>query len=250
MKKTVSIIILAVMLVSMLGIAASAADEAKSVIVTVCDGKGIAVVNEKIAIEEGKTDTLNDVFKAVNEKHGKTFATVNSDYGLSITCFWSIEHGGASGYYVNDQMAMGLTDVVKNGDRVVAFVYSDATGFSDSYSYFDIKETNVKKGEAVTLTLSRLGFDENWNTVVLPVADATVTIDGTAVDGKTDANGKITFTPAKSGVVSASSETVTLVPPVCVVTVSNPFPTVAVIIIACVVVIAIAAVIIVNKKKK
>ena len=251
MKKIISIVILAVMLLSVSGIAVfAAAAQTPSVTITVSDGKEIVVANEKVAVEEGKTDTLGGLFKVINEKYGKKYETAQTEYGESITCFWGIENGGSYGYYVNDQMAMGLADKVKAGDRVYAFVFSDTTGWSDTYSYFDLKEVTVKKGEAVTLTLSHLGFDESWNTVVLPVEKANVTLDGVAVNAQTDAAGKITFTPAKSGLVTATSDTLTLVPPICVVTVEAPFPTAGVIIAVCIAVVVVAAVVIVIVKKK
>ena len=249
MKKIISTLILAVMLLSVFGIVASAAAK-QYVTVTVYDGKSVVVANEKIEIETGKSDTLDDVFNAINKKHGKKYETDEGLYGRYITCLWDVENGGSYGYYVNDQMAMGLTDTVKAGDHVYVFAYSDAIGYSDSYSFFDVKEVTVKKGETVTLTLSHIGFDENWETVVLPVERANVTLDGVSVNSQTDANGKITITANKSGVISASSDSVTLIPPVCVLTVSNPFPTVAVVIIACVAVIVVVVAVVVIKKKK
>lgn len=218
MKKIVSSIIVIVMLLSVIGIFASC-EKGPSVYVTVYDGKSVVAVNEKVAIEEGKSDDLGSVFKAISEKHGKTFETETGEYGPYITCLWDIKNGGAYGYYVNDTMSMGLTDKVKDGDRVYVFVYSDATAYSDVYSFFDAKEITAKKGETVTLTLKYCGFDENWAPVALPVENATVTIDGVAVNAKTDAEGKITFTVSKSGVISATTDEMTLVPPVCVLTV-------------------------------
>lgn len=218
MKKIVSSVIVLVMLLSVIGIFASC-EKGPSVHVTVYDGKSVVVVDEKVAIEEGKTDDLNSVFKAINEKHGKKFETETTEFGLSITCFWDIANGGSYGYYVNDAMSMGLTDKVKDGDHVYVFVYSDTTAWSDKYSFFDKHELTVKKGESVTLTLKYIDYDESWNPVALPLANATVTLDGVAVNAKTDAEGKITFTASKSGVISATTDEMTLVPPVCVLTV-------------------------------
>lgn len=221
MKKIVSSVIVIVMLLSVIGMFASCekTPAGPSARVTVYDGAGIVVVDEKVAIEEGKSDDLNSVFKAISEKYGKKYETATGDYGAYITCFWDIANGGAYGYYVNDRMSMGLADKVKDGDHVYVFVYSDATFYSDTYSFFDKYELTVKKGETVTLTLSYIGYDESWNPVALPLAGATVTVGGVAVNAKTDADGKITFTATKSGVVSATSDTMTLVPPVCVLTV-------------------------------
>ena len=74
----------------------------------------------------------------------------------------------------------------------------------------------------MTLTLSYAGYDENWNPIVLPVDGATITMNGVATAYKTDADGKVTVTLEKAGdvVISASSQTQTLVPPVCTVSVA------------------------------
>ena len=221
MKKIVSSVIVIVMLLSLVGMFASCekTPAGPSAHVTVYDGKSVVVIDEKVAIEEGKSDDLDSVFKAISEKHGKKYETATGDYGAYITCFWDVENGGAYGYYVNDQMSMGLTDKVKDGDHVYVFVYSDATYYSDTYSFFDSHELTVKKGEEVTLTLSYIGYDENWAPVALPLAGATVTLDGVSVGATTGADGKVTFKATKSGVISATAEGVTLVPPVCVITV-------------------------------
>lgn len=250
MKKIVSVIILAVMLLSVLGIAVSAAANETAVHVTVYDGKSVVVANEKVAIEAGKTDDLNSVFKAINEKHGKKYETATGDYGAYITCLWDVENGGAYGYYVNDQMSMGLTDTVKAGDHVYVFVYSDATYYTDTYSYFDAKDITVKKGKEVTLTLKHIGYDESWNTVSLPVAGATITLDGKALDAKTDENGKVTIKLTKSGVISATSEDLLLVPPVAVATVQSALSTSTIVIIVCIAVIVAAVVVIIVIRKK
>ena len=218
MKKIVSSIIVIVMLLSLVGMFASC-QSGPSAHVTVYDGKNVVVADEKVAIAEGKTDDLNSVFKAISEKHGKKYETATGDYGAYITCFWDVENGGAYGYYVNDQMSMGLTDKVKDGDHVYVFVYSDATYYSDAYSFFSEYELTVKKGENVTLTLSYIGFDENWNPVAMPLAGATITLDGVMVGSTTGEDGKITFKATKSGVISATSDRVTIIPPVCILTV-------------------------------
>ena len=104
----------------------------------------------------------------------------------------------------------------------------------------------------LTLTLSYLTYDENWNTVVSPVKDAFIILDGEKTALKTDENGTVTIPCEKAGewIVSADHQTLTLVPPVCVVTVpSNVNPILIIGIVAIVIVIAAAAVVIVAKKR-
>ena len=72
--------------------------------------------------------------------------------------------------------------------------------------------------ENFTLTLSASGYDENWAPVVTPVADATILVDGVETSYKTDAEGKVTvkIDTVKNCVISAKSDSATLVPPSCI----------------------------------
>jgi hypothetical protein len=169
--------------------------------------------------------TINDALYLAHEAKytggAKTgYASAQSQWGLSLTKLWGVENGGSYGYYVNNVSAMGLTDPVKNGDYVNAFVYTDTTAFSDKYSFFDVNTVTGNTGKNITLTLSGAGYDANWNPVTVAIAGATVTVDGKATSYKTDANGKVTFKVADSGrhVISAVSDKETLVAPICIVT--------------------------------
>ena len=122
---------------------------------------------------------------------------MDSQYGLSVTKLWGEENSGSFGYYQNEVMAMGLTDEVHTGDRLVAFSFTDAAGYSDRFSYFAPQTASVNDGESVTLTLTALIPDENWNLVPTLIEGATISINGTATEFKTDAEGKVTLTLAK-----------------------------------------------------
>ena len=160
-------------------------------------------------------------------------------------------------------MAMGLTDPVKNGDVLVAFAYADAVGYSDSYSYFSEKSVTRKAGGDVTLTLSRIVFDESWNPVAVAVPGAELTFDGKATGIKTDESGKATLKVDKEGVISATLDGTKIIPPYCTVGLigeetpapqaQSSFPWVAVVIVAAVAVCACVVIIVVKKnvvKKK
>ncbi len=150
--------------------------------------------------------------------------TESGDYGLFIKKLWNIENGGSYGYMLNNNMAYSLTDEVKDGDVVYAYVYADAAGYSDAYSFFDVNSFADKGGEEVTLTLKYVsGYDaETYAPIFVALEGATVTVDGKATEVKTDANGaaKITL-PKKSAVISAEKEGTLIIPPVCVSTVSG-----------------------------
>lgn len=169
--------------------------------------------------------TVNDALYLAHEAKYRGgaaagYASAQSQWGLSLTKLWGVENGGSYGYYVNNTSAMGLTDPVKNGDHVNAFVYTDTTAFSDKYCFFDVNTVTGNTGKNITLTLSGAGYDSNWNPVTVAIAGATLTIDGKATSYKTDADGKVTFKVTEGGkhVIGAVSDKETLVAPVCIVT--------------------------------
>ena len=150
------------------------------------------------------------------------YASGETEYGLSLNKLWGVENGGSYGYCVNNKSAMSLADTISDGDYVSAYCYSDLTAWSDVYSWFDIDTTEITVGGELALALSYAGFDENWNPVTLFAADAVITMNGEKTSYTTDAQGKVTIVFDKPGeyVLSAVSDSQTLVPPVCRVTVS------------------------------
>ena len=200
-------------------------------------------------------DFNDDALKAAHDAKyeggsDKGYASATGDYGLYVKKLWGDE-SGAFGYTVNNKMSSGLSDKVGAGDSVVAYIYTDATTYSDKYTYFDVNKANVKGGEELTLTLSYIGYDENWNAVASPLKGATITVDGEKTEYKTDADGKVTLflKGGKTYTVSASADS-TIVPPLCVVTVAKSSSAVLYIVIAVMVVCGVAAVVVVSSKKK
>ncbi len=203
-----------------------------TVYVTIADEEGrLSVEDRAVSVTDADGDgalTINDTLIAAHElfySQGAAggYEAVNGDYGLSISKFWGIENGGSYGYYVNNASAWSLTDPVSDGDHVSAFIYTDLEAWSDTYCYFDKYEADTETGE-VTLTLSAATFDADWNPITVPVEGADIIVNNTKTGGKTDADGKITLSFTDNGdyIVSASSDTQTLVPPVCRVTVNVP----------------------------
>ena len=261
-KKAVLTITVLTLLLCMLGVQAFATDGASAqVYVTITNGN-IALAQEAVTVTDTDGDgalTINDALYAAHEAKYSGgalagYATATSDYGLGITKLWGVENGGGYGYYINNEMAMGLTDTLKAGDYLNAYVYTDMTAFSDTYCYFNVNKLEAAKGDIVSLTLSAIGFDENWNPVVLPVEGAVITVDGAQTELKTDAQGMVSVTLDKAGeiVISAKSDTQTLVPPVCTASVEAPkasgLGTVWYIVTAAAVVLMTAIVIVAGKK--
>lgn len=235
MKKMISMAAAAVFCIGMTGITAFAeesATDAASVYVTISDNEGKLVLTQE-AIDVTDTDgdgalTISDALYAAHEAKfeggaAAGFANETTDWGLSLTKLWGVENGGSYGYYVNNVSAMGLADPITEGDYVNAFIYTDLTAWSDKYTFFDVNTLTASEDEEVSLTLSAAGYDADYNPVTVPVEDATITLNGTATEYKTDAEGKVTFKMEESGnvVISAVSDIQTLVPPVCMASVSS-----------------------------
>ncbi len=220
MKKLISVLLVAVMALAVFNGCNQKKKEIKNpVYVTVYDGSKVVCAWAPVELKDEDSDskmTINDVLVAIhNEKCKDGYASAEGQFGLAITKLWGDE-SGAFGYYVNDGMAMGLTDEVKVGDRIYAYVYSDKTTWSDVYSFFDTSIVSGKAGKEVTVKLlGMLSYDENWNPVSAPIANATIVIDGEATEYKTGEDGSVTFTlPNKTAMISATAEGLTLIPPV------------------------------------
>ena len=220
MKKIFALMLAALMLLSLTPVLAE--ETAPVVYVTIANGE-IVLACQEVELTDADEDGALTIADALYLAHEAAFeggaeagfACENTEYGLSMTKLWGVDNGGAFGYYVNDEMAMSLADPLEDGDYVNAYVYTDTTAYSDAYCFFDVKTT--AEGD-VTLTLSGVSFDESYAVVINPVAGATITINGEKTDVVTDENGQATVTVKAGDVISAVSDTATLVPPCCVVT--------------------------------
>ena len=231
MKKQIAMLLC---LLLCLGLAAcgqtEAPEDATMVTVTIASAGELAVCAQTVAVTDLDQDGVLTISDAIAVAHrafypggADGYATEMTDYGLSMQKLWGVENGGSYGYCVNDASAMSLVDPVKAGDHIKAYAYTDLTNFSDTYSYFNAPVAAAAVNTEITLTLSANGYDEAWNPVTLPVAGATLTVNGEKTDVVTDETGNAVLTLAEAGIytVSAVSETMTLVPPVCIVTVTE-----------------------------
>ncbi|MBQ9849864.1 MAG: hypothetical protein IJO36_04105 [Clostridia bacterium] len=230
MKKTLAVILAFIMIAGCMSSLAFA-EETPTVFVTIANKGAFATAQIEVAVTDIDGDdklTVNDALYAAHEASYSGGASsgygyyTHKDYGLSLGKLWG-DTSGNFGYYINDKSCWGLADEVKDGDYVSAFVYSDGKYYSDKYSFFTVRNISVKANSDIELTLCCAGYDANWNPVTLPVANAEITVDGKATGVKTDANGKATIQLSSSGeyLISAVSDSETLVPPVCVAQVSG-----------------------------
>ena len=204
--------------------------------VTIVDQGKIVMAHQKVTVTTSSAIIDDFLREAHNDAYiGGVEAGYNSytgEYGLSLGKLWG-DTSGAFGYRVNDASAWSLADSVKDGDHIVAFVYSDQNNYSDAYSYFNTDAAVTENGLELELELTVSGYDENWNMVFTPLEGAVITIDEKATDYTTNENGKAVISfPALSQydenwnllpethIVSAIAPTgITIVPPVCEVTV-------------------------------
>lgn len=234
MKKTIAMAAALLISCSAVCMTSFAADtDSATVYVTINDqNKDLVLVEEPITVTDIDSDgklTINDALYIAHENkfEGGAEAGYKSSvgqYGLGLDKLWGVENGGSYGYYLNDNMAMGLADEVKNDDQLQAFIYPDPKDYNYLYSYFDAKNGGDKDADSeVELTLSYVYFDENYAPKSKALGGAKITVNGKETDLVTDGDGKVKVKLTESGrnTVSASSADVNIVPPVYIVNVNG-----------------------------
>ena len=230
LSKFLSMILIAAMIVTCFtgfnGSTGVSAAESAKVFVTICDDTKNMVVRQQTVdvtdVDKDGTLTIYDTLYCAHEKYYKGGAEAGFEAvkvegydGMSLSKLWGIENGGSYGYYLNDQSAWSLMDPVADGDYLNAFVYSDTTYYSDSYAFFDARVYGANKNKKIKVTLYSYSYDENWNPVKVPVANAMIYINGMESGLVTDENGIAVGALPVSGsyLLSAASTEANLVPP-------------------------------------
>ena len=229
MKKFIAAAAAAFITCSAMSLTALADDASADVFVTISDKDGkLAVTQESVAVTDVDSDgklTINDALVCAHDKFYEGgaeagYKSSEGQYGLGLDKLWGTENGGSFGYYVNNNMAMGLADEIKSGDYINAYVYPDPNAWNTTYySWFDKNTAEAEQGAELELVLNRASFDENFALVPVAVEGATITIDGEATEVKTDAEGKATVKLDKAGKLTVSATLdgdSVLIPPVLV----------------------------------
>ena len=243
-KRLLSLLLVLTMALSLVTTGAwAASQDSIQVTVTIANQGAIAVGKDNTLMaqvpvkvtdlnQDGKF-TYDEVMTAAHKTYyekGEAGFAINAS-GFATTLWGETE--GVGGFYQNNvAIPVGPgSQAVKDGDDLTAFVYSDTDGYSDKYSYFDQSTVSVKTGETVTLNLQGQGYDSDWNVVNAPAANAALcTVDNTGafheLNITTDDKGNATLSFEKAGtyVVSAYGDEDILVPPVCIVTVTDKTP--------------------------
>ena len=218
MKKIISLSI-----VLMLVFAVASAEQ---MAVVISDDTGALVFTDSaLEVTDVNADGKLTVYDAIYAAHELGYeggaaaglAAEDQGYGLSLTKLWGIENGGSYGYYVNDVSAMSLDDEVAESAYIRVYAYTDLQNWSDTYACFDVNRVELSSRESLKLTLTSVDWEGNSTTV----AGAEITIDGEAIGILTDENGaaEITFDQSGDHIVSAVTDTITMVAPVCFVNV-------------------------------
>ncbi len=257
MKKVLTLCLAVMMLVSIFSLSVFARDEETPyAYVTIVDGNGEFVLAMQKVPCAGNVVTIDDILKTAHDTYFEGgakagYASAESLYGLSLMKLWGNE-SGSYGYYLNDRSPASLADEVNPGDHIYAFVYTDTTAWTDTYCFFNKTRVGAEKGDIATLTLTMLGYDENWNFITLPVEGAVITIDGEKTDLVTDENGQVAITYDKAGelIVSAVHDELNLTPPVLVANVEGGVSVALIVAIVAVIAVLAVAVVVIAKKKR
>ena len=127
-----------------------------------------------------------------------------------INTIFKIQTANVS-YLINDKypadasgnMTAAHNSVVNNGDQFSIFLYTDTTGWSDKYLFFQDALSSVEAGKEFAVTLKTYGYDDNWNQIEQVVANSTLTLEnkatGEKTEAKTDENGTAVLKAEKAG---------------------------------------------------
>lgn len=183
--------------------------------------------------DDGKF-TYDEAMTAAHEAYyegGKAGFATYEDSGFAEKLWGLTSDDGVGGFYQNNvAIPVGPgKQAIQNGDDLTAFIY--ANKWSDKYCFFDQSTLSIKTGETVALNLQEQDYDSEGNAVDAPAANAAlVTVDNEGafheLNVTTDDKGDATLSFDKAGtyVVSAYGSEDILVPPVCIVTVTDQTP--------------------------
>lgn len=239
MKKLLSLLLVITMLITSISVFAEDTQSTVTAYVTVTKygefekcADGSSAILLPVELNGKDSYTLDDLFAKLHYMYdsAENYSSDTNYFGAYITCFWG-DASGNFGYQVNGgtESVMGLTHPVENGDYVDVAIYKSLYPYTEAYSKFDTIKTKTDINTDTSITLFEAGYDENWNTVFSPCADATITVNGEEY-GTTDGDGHIIlyFEDYGTYVISAhkekevNNETVpAITAPVCEITVAE-----------------------------
>ena len=182
----------------------------------------LQVQNKNITVKDTNGDGIVDVKEALKQIHKANKKAITIKDG-QITKFWSKKTTVVS-YYINDAMAWGVTDELKDGDYLYAFTFKDQASWTDVYA--SIKNADGKRMVSIPLyKVIDLGttvytYDENWNLVPdtnYDFSKITIKVNGKkqkGIDVFQDGSFRIGFSKAGTYYISAVASEGIITPPV------------------------------------
>lgn len=194
------------------------------------DKTGAPVAYVPVSLE-GDSPHIDDLLLALHaqscQEGAEGYATTESSYGgKMVTKLWG-EETTYTGFYRNGSMT-DLVDLepVEDGDYVVAFLYRDTSGWSDTLGTFDTPAGTAMAGERYTATLKSAQGGAPLPDVPLYIGTSAGEADQSEAVGVTDERGCVTFAFPNPGeyYLLAKNAAQNLVPSLCVVEVAQGLP--------------------------
>lgn len=222
-RKILSLLLAICIIISMVPVFAEGIADAITVYVSmsryaelVNDKNGHKMAYREVDLSGKESYNLDDVFSAMHELYydggSDGYASSVSEWGFGIDKLWG-DTSYNFGYQVNGEMAMGLDDIIHNGDYIDAYIYKNNAQNFESYAAFDIRHGEAYEGEIFELTLSYVsGYEDGtWANIFSPCADATIFINGRETEFATDADGKVQMKvdePGRAIITAVKTKTV------------------------------------------
>ena len=201
------------------------------------DGEPMAL--RDVALTGKAHYTLDDVFRAAHDLYyaggaAAGYASYETAWGTSVAAFWGDESGNIA-YQINKGTVnvMNADDEVHDGDVIDAYILQSAYPDTEAYAVFDRSDIDAESMDPFDLTLTQAFYDENFNMVFVPCANAVITVDGEESDYVTDENGAVSIAIKENGthLISAvktksvnGQEVTAITAPVALVTVTGQIP--------------------------
>ena len=156
-----------------------------NITVTIANAGQLVLAQQSVTVLDVNDNGWFDVDDALYIAHEAAYpggaeagyGSAYSQYGLGITKLWG-DTSGSFGYWLSDNSCWSLEDTVSEGDSLFAFVYQDQTYWSDAYAKFNAASYEVDEDVALTVSVEKAGYGENYSTVWSAYVPVLTVVDG------------------------------------------------------------------------
>lgn len=240
MKKTISLFLSFILLLSTIVIPVSAEEENNATVYVtlsqygeILSGKdGTMIASVPVELFGKSNYELNDAFIKIHEDYydgDDGYATEDGPYGQYISKFWG-DTSANFVYQVNfgTEYVMGPAHEIEDGDYIELAILKNSEG----YTWFDTHKTEKVVGDSLELTLNKKAYEQDdsgqWVETVLPCEGATIIVNGEEKNITTDSLGKATVSFDTAGEYIISAKKGTLVNDEFVTEITAPFSVVTI----------------------